>query len=282
MDDLILESKDIFEKAMADFKPDAVCVMVSGGDDSMTTLTLALKLGIKVDFIIHGNTGTGLPQATEFARGLQERTGVPYIEADAGLKYETYVRRKGFFGTGGQAHSFAYHILKADNFRKVISKYIRKRRRGVNVLLLNGVRLEESKNRMDNFANSVYRRDPASRGNIWVNIIQNWERSDCLDFLADEKIERSPVSLELGRSGECMCGTMQNRLARQQASEFCPKWGKWLDNLEKEVMKDFPWQWGQSAPKGWHDGVRHLPLFNEDFQPACVGCKAKAAQYEEK
>jgi len=282
MDDLILESKEIFDKAVADFNPSAICVMVSGGDYSLTTLMLAIKLGIKPDFIIHGNTGTGLPQATAFARSLSDKTGIPYIEADAGMKYENYVRRKGFFGTGGKAHSFAYHILKAQNFRHAISKHIRKGKRGVRVLLLNGVRLEESRNRMDNFSKSIYRLDPASPGNIWVNLIQNWERQDCIDFLSDNKAQRSPVSIELGRSGECMCGTMQNQLARQQASEFCPKWGKWLDELERQVVKDFPWAWGQSAPKGWHEGIRHLPLFNDDFQPACIGCKAKAADYEEK
>jgi len=56
MDDLLKESKEIFEKAVSDFNPYAIVVMVSGGDDSLTTLAVAKHIGIKVDFVIHGNT----------------------------------------------------------------------------------------------------------------------------------------------------------------------------------------------------------------------------------
>lgn len=273
----ILESLEIYNKAVKEFKPAAVVIMLSGGDDSITVLHLAKYLNIKVDAVIHGNTRTGLPEATSFVREITNNMDIPYVEADAGDSYEKYVRRKGFFGVGSKAHSYAYHILKAGEFRKSLSK-LRRRRRNFNILCLNGVRIEESDNRADNYANNVWRKDPSAKSNIWLNLIHYWTKEQCLEFLSGVNAERSPVSKCLGRSGECMCGTMQDMAARMEASKFNPKWGKWIDKLEKEVVRKFPWRWGSTVPKSWQiekKGQGNLFTgYNPEFQPACVGCKA--------
>lgn len=278
IDDRISESKALYDKAVTEFKPVATVVMLSGGDDSVTTLFLALQLGIKIDLIIHGNTGTGLPEATNYVREIAKTVNVPYAEMKAGDKYEKYVLRKGFFGTGRTAHSYAYHLLKATGFRSAISRNLRQRRRNFPVLCLNGVRVDESENRADNYGDSVTRRDPASPNDIWLNLIHWWTAGECLEFLEGLGIKRSPVAMCLGRSGECMCGTMQNQAARLRAAEFSPTWGKWLDQLEHEVVQRHPWRWGSNPPKGWNmerKGQGNLfSGFTPDFQPACVGCKS--------
>lgn len=47
---MILEnSKEIIEKAITDFKPKAVVLMFSGGDDSLTAYHVAKELGVKLD-----------------------------------------------------------------------------------------------------------------------------------------------------------------------------------------------------------------------------------------
>ena len=46
VEDKIKESKDIYDKAVADFKPKAIVLMFSGGDDSLTTYHVAKELGI--------------------------------------------------------------------------------------------------------------------------------------------------------------------------------------------------------------------------------------------
>lgn len=279
MNDNLRESKEIYQQAVSEIKPDATCVMFSGGDDSLTTLHVALALNIKVDFIIHGNTGTGLPETTSFVRETALKTGIPYIEASAGTSYEDYVMRKGFFGSGHQSHQFSYHILKAQRFRTAISQYIRRRRRGVKVLLLSGIRLDESANRAEQYKDGTWNAEPSNPNNIWLRPIQEWSKKDCLEFLHDEGVKRSPVSECLGRSGECMCGTMQNQAARMEAAKFSPDWGRWLDALERKVVQRFPWRWGESVPKGWNLerlGQGNLfEGFQPDFQPACIGCKAK-------
>lgn len=280
MEQQIKESLEIYNQAVMEYNPSATVVMLSGGDDSMTVLFLAIQLGIKIDLIIHGNTRTGLPEATNFVRGVAKSTGIPYAEADAGEAYENYVNRKGFFGRGLQAHPIAYHVLKATYFRSAISQNLRQRRRNYKVLCLNGVRIEESKNRADNYANEVCRADPAAKNDIWVNLIHYWTKEDCIGYLNGIGVDRSPVAKCLGRSGECMCGTMQNQAARMDAAKFSPVWGKWIDKLEKQVVAKFPWRWGESAPKTWHlEKMGQGNLFTgytPDFQPACTGCKALA------
>ena len=145
---LIEESKEIIEKSIADFKPNKIVMMFSGGDDSLTAYHVAKELGIKIDFVIHGNTRTGIKQTTDFVLKEVARNKDKLLVADAGASYENYVLRKGFFGKGLSAHTFTYHILKQEYFEKIVSKYIRQRQRNFKILFINGARRKESDNRM--------------------------------------------------------------------------------------------------------------------------------------
>lgn len=270
--DLIPSSKQIIDKALADYKPKAVVMMLSGGDDSTTAYAVARQLGVKFDAVIHGNTRTGIKQTSEFAAKQVEQQGDKLIVADAGNAYEKYVMRKGFFGVGETAHNYSYHVLKIQHFRKAVSRNLRQRRRNFPILFINGARRQESKRREKTMVNP-YRLDPAQNNNIWVNIINEWTKHNCISYLKCNGIERNPVSKNLCRSGECMCGTMQNKGNRIEAAYFYPEWGQWLDGLEKEVVKRFPWRWGESISKQRVMEMHgQLNAFN-DFQPMCTGCK---------
>lgn len=263
---LIHESKKIVDDALKLYQPYKVCLMLSGGDDSLLTYEVCKAAGIHIDYIIHGRTGTGLPETTEFVRQLANNSGIEYLEADAGNAYTEYVLRKGFFGKGIDAHTFSYHVLKAAPFRKIVSAHIRQRKRNRKVLLLNGVRVDETENRADKLGDNVYNCDPAAKSNIWVNVVHWWTTEERDTFLKYYNIERNPVSIALGRSGECMCGTMQNAVARQKAAAFNPEWGNWLDNLEREVIRLHGYGWGQSCSKKKGN--------TDTFQPMCTGCKS--------
>lgn len=139
----IAESAKILKAALDQFNPTHIVSMVSGGKDSAASDQVARELGVKIDFVIHGNTRCGIPETTEFVRDVYGRKG-EYVEADAGTAYEDYVLRKGFFGKGIDAHGFAYRVLKATPFRKAVSREIRQGKRNVRVLLLNGARKDES------------------------------------------------------------------------------------------------------------------------------------------
>jgi 3'-phosphoadenosine 5'-phosphosulfate sulfotransferase (PAPS reductase)/FAD synthetase len=258
------QSREIIKQARMEYKPYAAVAMFSGGTDSLTALHVALRLGVKVDYVMHVHTGTGIPETLDYVRRYVESTGLPYIERTAGSAYEDYVLRKGFFGKGERAHTYAYHILKRQRLRAGLAT-IRQGKRGRNILLINGGRRQESQNRMMTMREPVKADGP----NVWVNIINEWTKRDCMDFIHDEKLEVNPVSALLHRSGECMCGTMQNKEEREEAAFWFPHWGAWLDGLEQCVNeRGFWWKWGQSTP----EAVGMMKRGQLAFQPLCVGC----------
>jgi 3'-phosphoadenosine 5'-phosphosulfate sulfotransferase (PAPS reductase)/FAD synthetase len=265
MNELLIGSKEIFDKAVLEYKPKAIVMMFSGGDDSLTAYHVAKEIGIKFDFVIHGNTRTGIEETTLFARKKVEEMGDRYIEADAGSSYVDYVMRKGFFGKGTQAHGFSYNILKNNHFKTVVSKYLRKRQRNFPILFINGARRLESERRKKTMV-SPYHFTKAFKNNIWVNIINEWDKPDCKDYLEGNSICRNAVSVSLCRSGECMCGTMQTKGDRIEAAYFYPEWGKNLDELERAVIAKHGFGWNDNKPKP------SKFIQTDLFQPMCVGC----------
>jgi 3'-phosphoadenosine 5'-phosphosulfate sulfotransferase (PAPS reductase)/FAD synthetase len=272
MNQLLEQSQEIVNQAIADYSPYAIVAMVSGGNDSMLAYQVAKNLNVPIHFMMHGNTRTGIKATTEFVRQFASDEALPYIEADAGSAYEDYVLRKGFFGRGRTAHSFAYHTLKAGPFRKAISRHIRQRQRNRRVLFLNGARAEESKNRAQNMEHPV-RVDSGAPMNVWVNICHHWEKSDRDEFLSECKAPCNPVTKELCRSGECLCGTSQNHETKVEASVYDPNWGAWIDDLERRVFEaGHGWGWGEettSTSPAFLERAGQITL----FQPMCVSCK---------
>ncbi|MFC6487337.1 phosphoadenosine phosphosulfate reductase family protein [Nitratireductor sp. GCM10026969] len=261
-------SKSILREAIDRFSPTHIVSMVSGGKDSAASDQVARESGAKVDLVIHGNTRCGIPETTQFVRETYGTLG-DYVEADAGTAYEDYVFRKGFFGRGIGAHGFSYRVLKATPFRKAVSKYIRKGRKGVRILLLNGARKDESENRQKHL--KVFRQDPAAPGNIWVNIIHDWSQDDRDRYLDNRATPINPVAKALCRSGECMCGTMQTAAERTEAAVLYPQWGKWLSELEAEAKRLHGFGWGEPFPQPRDERQGDL------FQPMCKDCMRAAA-----
>lgn len=244
------------------FAPTHIVTMVSGGNDSAACHALAVELGLPITMSIHGATRCGLRATTDHVM-QHYGSDAPLEIADAGTAYEDYVLRKGFFGKGVDAHGFAYRILKADPFRKVISKHLRKRKRNVRILLLNGAFKAESDYRNKHLKRA--RSDPGAPMNTWFNLIHDWTPEVRDEYLRSRNVPINPVAKALCRSGECMCGTMQTDAERLEAAVFDPEWGKWLDDLDAEARNLHGFGWGQSAP-------RKKSNQPDLFMPMCVGC----------
>lgn len=268
---LLARSAEIARAAIEQFRPTHIVSMVSGGKDSACSDQVARDLGLKIDFVVHGNTRCGIPETTQFVRQAYGALG-DYVEADAGTAYEDYVLRKGFFGKGIAAHGFAYRVLKATPFRKAISASIRKRQRNVRVLLLNGARKDESTNRQKHL--QVTRADPAAPGNLWVNLIHDVSQSERDTYLANRCTPINPVATQLCRSGECMCGTMQTHGERLEAAAMYPSWGRWVDELEAEARRRHGFGWGEPFPRRRSCNQADL------FQPMCSDCTARGESNE--
>lgn len=263
------QSKKIMQDAIKRFDPYAIVMAISGGDDSLSAYYALRESGYKPNYILHVNTRTGVQQTSKFVYEFAQKEGIAILYQDAGSTYEDYVRRKGFPGRGVGAHQMMYHLLKKTYISRAIAS-IRRCKRNKKILIVNGVRMSESNNRRKNFGDDVYRIDGS---NIWVNIIHYWQKDDCMAMMNDKT--RNPVSIQLCRSGECMCGTMQSQAARMETSVIYPEWGQWLDNLETEIIKTFPWKWGQHISKEYQlEKQGQLRLFDrDDFQPLCSSCK---------
>jgi 3'-phosphoadenosine 5'-phosphosulfate sulfotransferase (PAPS reductase)/FAD synthetase len=262
---MIESSREILQRAIAEHNPYAVVSMISGGKDSLCAYLVAQELGAPITHILHGVTGTGIPDTTTFVREFAATQAPLYLEANAGSSYEDYVQRKGFFGRGVRAHSYAYHLLKRMWFTRTLSEQIRQRKRNRPILLLNGARTQESANRASNLSNPIRADGP----NIWVNIIHDWSKEQRDTYLDRASAPCNPVTQKLCRSGECLCGTSQNQGTREEAAYFFPAWGKWLDDLDRSVKAKFGWGWGENIPK-WvgREASGQLKL----FQPMCVDC----------
>lgn len=244
------------------YNPKHIVTMVSGGKDSAVCHALAVELGLPITLSIHGHTGCGL-RGTRVHVEKKYGFDAPLLIADAGTAYEDYVMRKGFFGKGVDAHGFAYRILKADPFRKVVSSELRKNKRGKTVLLLNGAYSAESGNRKANLRRS--RADPGALQNIWFNLIHDWSPELIQEYLVTRDVPLNPVAQALCRSGECMCGTMQTDAERLEAAAYDPEWGRWIDELDAAAREKHNFGWGQTAP-------RTNPNQPDFFMPMCVGC----------
>ena len=270
---MLESSREIINRAIVDYQPYAIVIMFSGGHDSLAAYHIARLLNVPLTHFLHGITGTGIKETTTFARKIGERSGLIYLEANAKNAFEEYVMRKGFFGIGIQAHEFAYHILKRTHFRHQLSKYIRQGRKGRKILLINGARKQESKNRKLSMINPIKIDGP----NIWVNIINDLLAIERNEFLLD--YERNPVYDILHRSGECICGTMQNQETRKEVTYWYPYWGGWLDDLEKRACEHgFCWKWGEDLPPA----IRAQKKFERElsagqlFMPMCQSCVARS------
>lgn len=263
-------SQEIIGRAIAEYSPYAIVLMFSGGDDSLTAYHVSKFLGIPVTHFMHGVTNTGIVETSDFARSVGEQSGLRYIEANAGNAFSDYVLRKGFFGVGNNAHAMAYHILKHRRFRAALSQNIRHARPGRNILLINGARKQESNNRKRSMINPI----KTDGSNIWVNLINDWTKLDCLNFLDGQK--RNPVTEILHRSGECLCGTMQSLETRKEVSFWFPYWGKQIDTLEKEACKrGFCWGWGEDLPpaiKAQKAREKQVKNGQLEFLPMCQNC----------
>lgn len=269
-------SKGIIEQAIKDYQPYACVGMFSGGSDSLAMLEVCNQLDIKLDFIIHGVTGTGIKETHDFVKGIVSEQGAKYLEANAGDTYVKYVLRKGFFGVGEDAHNFTYHLLKWTHFRRVVSQNIRHKKRGRNILFINGTRRLESARRMVTQVDPV-RRVGKNGSNIWVNIINEWPNEEVPRFLEGNSVPQNPVSKQICRSGECNCGSMLSPADRIEIGYFYPKWKQWLDDLSKAVKeRGFYWDWAESMPKGI--AMERKGQINM-FQPMCSSC---VIQYKEK
>jgi 3'-phosphoadenosine 5'-phosphosulfate sulfotransferase (PAPS reductase)/FAD synthetase len=260
----------MIDAAVREYDPAAVFGLFSGGHDSLTSTAIAAQ---HADFTaaVHINTGIGIEETREFVRETCKEQGWPLIELHSEHQYEDLVLTRGGFPSGPKSHSSMYWFLK----QKPLDALIRqtKRRRGDNVVLVTGIRVQESVRRMGAGISVPIRRDDHCR--VWVNPILDWSAADCLDFMEREGLRRNPVVDLLHRSGECLCGALAREEEIHEIDLWFPEAGRRIHALEERAracgLKNTRW----ASRKAW-GAAEQMTL------EMCSSCTALSSAQEDR
>ena len=245
---LIEEALDILMEAKELYKPVKTFILTSGGNDSTTLMHLVRPY---VDAAVHIRTGIGIPETSEFVREITAFFGLDLIELVTPPEvYRDIVlgeTRKGF--PGPNMHYITYHRLKSERLQNLQRDYSK---RGERLLLVSGVRSQESERRMlgvGKFEHQAPSR-PATRL-AWVNPLVHWTSFEMNSYRSAFDVPRSPVADKIHKSGECLCGTFAREDELKEIEFWYPETAKYIKSLQAEALaigKQFPY-WGHRAGK---------------------------------
>ena len=251
-EDKLKWTKELCERVKKDFSPYAVIVGYTGGKDSNIVLRLATMF-FKVDAAFTFNTTIAAPETLKKCESVAKDVyGVKYIskmppyngvEENPDTYFEL-VKNHGFPGSTDTAHNWMYRYLKDHTISKIVASF-RNRKRNRPIVILMGARKEESARRMGTSD------DITIIGNtIWVNIANLWTDSEMAAFAEDFKINehRSPISIGMGISGECFCGSFAGGPGELQELKFwSPATYDKIIGITRFLKSiGFNWEWYES------------------------------------
>lgn len=254
----------LIDEATRDYRPVAVFGLFSGGHDSLTSTAIAADHPA-FTAAVHINTGIGIEETREFVRETCKEQGWPLIELHSGHRYEDLVLQRGGFPSGPKSHSSMYWYLKQRPLDALLRKT--KQKRGDNVALVTGIRVQESVRRMGAGISVPIRRDDHCR--VWVNPILDWSAMDCGRYMAEHGLRRNPVVDLLHRSGECLCGALAREDEIHEIDAWFPVAGQRIHALEAQAracgLKNTRW----ASRKAWGTSEQ-ITL------PMCASCEVAA------
>lgn len=258
----------IVDEAVEKFGLDQIWAFSSFGGDSLTVAEMFQSHPL-FRGVVHIVTGIGVKAVSSYGRNLCTERGWPYREyrTDPAV-YRRWVLR---YGVPGPAmHRMMYRILKERRVRDFIRE--QKKHPRHNIGILSGARLQESKRRMGTA-------EPHTKigSQIWINPILYFGDDDKALSETRFNIGRSPVSRELGMSGECLCGAMADGDGPAelfQLAQFYPEEAEYIMALQRECKARGVWdRWGVKPPKEPKIDPNQLGL----SMPMCSVCDARWA-----
>lgn len=251
----------VIDQAVREYAPVAVYALFSGGHDSLTSTVIAARHPA-FTAVVHINTGIGIAETHDFVQQTCRDQGWELIELRPDVEYEQLVLTRGGFPSGPKSHNSMYWFLK----QKPLDGLIRdsKRKPGDNVMLVTGIRVQESARRMAAGISVPIRRDDHAR--LWVNPILDWSALDCGRYIDAIGLRRNPVVDLLHRSGECLCGALAREDEIHEIDHWFPAAGERIHRLEAVArthgLKHTRW----ASQKKWGD-AEQITL------PMCASCQ---------
>jgi 3'-phosphoadenosine 5'-phosphosulfate sulfotransferase (PAPS reductase)/FAD synthetase len=273
------------DRAIAEHQPTKIFGLLSGGHDSLTVTHWAANyLGKRMDGVIHIDTGIGLPETQQFVKDVCAQYGWPlkiYRATDYGQVYEDIVMQYGF--PGADQHSKMYIRLK----ERCLDALMRDNKGG-RILLISGVRMQESARRM-RLKKAEIQRD---KRKVWVAPFLHWSGDDVRNYHTQNCLPINQAKLYLCMSGECLCGAFARTGELTEIETFYPDTGKRLRDLEKKVRAaGFPWGWDEQPPEWWAKRITAQKAGQEDafaaeadaeIQMLCTSCNFKHEAEEDR
>lgn len=255
----IIEAKAILDEAVEQYQPTHIFGLLSGGHDSLCATHVTCQ-HIYFQGAVHINTGTGVPETTDFVRQTCLEQRWKLLEYSPPISYDEIVLKHGFPGPG--SHFYMYVRLKERCVAQLIREH--KKNRDDRILLVTGVRLEESDRRMGHVEPIV-----RAGARVWVAPILNWTSDDKNDYININSLKRNPVVAALCMSGECLCGAFARPGEMAEIEMFYPKTAERIHDLERRAAEaGVHAKWGTRPPK---EIVQPGPLPME----LCWSCEAK-------
>lgn len=267
------DARSIITEALTKYNPVKVVLLVSGGHDSVTNAHVSAsildELGVRFS-VYHGDTTIGIPATQDYVKLICERylwrlsIRKPPNKKDW---YENLVAKFGFPGPTKLSHQIMYRSLKERALNQFVtyscksSVFARE-----NVLLLTGVRAEESKIRMGYTETTV-----KDKSKVWCNPIFYWSEDECNSYMAANNIPRNPVKDKICISGECLCGAFAGKEEWAEIKFNYPEVAAKIEELRKIAEANGkPWGWA-SGPTEWK---KEQKIKNQASMFMCVGCEA--------
>jgi 3'-phosphoadenosine 5'-phosphosulfate sulfotransferase (PAPS reductase)/FAD synthetase len=257
----IIEAKAIIDEAVEQYQPSHIFGLFSGGHDSLCATHIACQ-HLYFRGAVHINTGIGVEETRQYARKTSQEQRWQFKEYHPPVAYDDIILSHGFPGPG--SHFYMYVRLKERCIDELVREH--KRNRNDRIMLVTGVRLEESDRRMGHVEPIVRK---GSR--VWVSPILNWTSDDKNDYININSLPRNPVVAALCMSGECLCGAFARPGEMTEIETFYPKTAERIRNLERRAAEaGVHAKWGVRPPKP-KDTEQPGPLPME----LCWSCEAK-------
>ncbi len=257
----IIEAKAILDEAVEVHRPTHIFGMFSGGHDSLTATHVASQHPL-FSGAAHMNTTIGVPRTRVYVRETSALMGWPLKEYLPPVSYREIVLRHGFPGPG--SHFYMYVRLK----ERCVEHLIREHKKGRmdRILLVTGVRLDESDRRMGHVEPIV-----RNRAKVWVAPILNWSTEDKNEYIDQMRLPRNPVVDKLCMSGECLCGSFAKPGEIAEIEAAYPEVAEEIRQLERDAAAaGVHAKWGTRPPKAPPAPSPQLSM------EMCWSCNAKA------
>nr|WTC12495.1 phosphoadenosine phosphosulfate reductase family protein [Streptomyces anthocyanicus] len=279
LDEAIARSHEILDEALAIYPETAsVFWLSSGGGDSGN---LGHLLRGRYDAVLHVNTGTGIPETTQYVRDVAAAWGDVLHVLSPKNSYEDLVLGRVIASTGPNAgkraiwkgfpgpagHKVMYRHLKDEPLMRFRREFLGDQKRlpraeRRRVIYLGGMRWGESDKRFRN-AEAI----DADGSIVWVSPLVHWTDAHMREYRARHRCQQdhehakhrlcfdgalplNEVTEHIHMSGECLCGAYAKPGELDEVEFFYPETAQKLRSLERQAeAAGIPaCRWGQKPP----------------------------------